>query len=242
MEKRKVSDLLTEQKDDGFFEKHIVRNAPLLMAMFANFVVIVADVRAYDVVYQLTGVWWKALLASLACAVPFLLWEIAWQYNHTSENWRRGSLFMAGLAFATSLFLGVADYLQFTGQWTGILLGGMVVVTGIHTVVGFLYYYNDPDVARRRFKAQALGAMQDQEMNALIAENLLENGANLLTVIDELGKRFDPDEVEKIMNILQGRKSDKPSAPKRVQSLRPTVQLRSETDRVDPTNGQSRNR
>ena len=235
MEKKKVSDLLTEQKDIGFFEKNIVSNAPLWMAIFANFVVVVADVRAYDVVYHLTGVWWKALLASLACAVPFILWEIAWQYNHTTEGWRKGSLFMAGLAFATSLFLGVADYLQFTGSWTGALLGGIVLVTGIHTIVGFLYYYNDPDVARKRFKAQALGAMQDQEMNAMIAENLLENGENLLTIIEELGSRFDPDEVEKIMNILQGKKVDRPSQPKRSTTMRPVRQYGADTERVDPT-------
>lgn len=243
MEKKKVSDLLVSQKNDSWTERYLVNNAPALMGLFANFVVIVADVRAYDVVYHLTGVWWKALLASLACAVPFLLWEISWQYNHTTENWRKASLGMAGLAFVTSLILGIADYLQFTGEWTNVLLGGMVVVTGIHAVVGFLYYYNDPDVARKRFKAQALGAMQDQEMNALIAENLLENGANLLTIIEQLGKRFDSEEVEKIMNILQGKKVDKPSQPKRVDVLRPARQFGSDTGQVrreDPTNGEGR--
>lgn len=211
MNKKKVSDLLVQSNNEGFFERVIVANAPLIMGWFANIVVIIADVRAYDVVYRLTDSWWKALSASLACAIPFILWEIAWQYNHTTESWRKWSLAMAGFAFVTSLFLGVADFLNFTGIWTDWLLGGVVVATGIHTVMGFLYYYNDPDVARRRFKAQALGAMQDQELNAQVAAHLLESGEGLLAVIEALGRKHDPDEVEKVLNILQGKKADKPS-------------------------------
>lgn len=211
MAKKKVSDLLTQSNEEGWFEGSVVANAPLIMGWFANIVVIIADYRAYDVVYRLTDNWWKALSASLACAIPFILWEIAWQYNHTTERWRKGSLFMAGFAFATSLFLGVADYLNFTGEWADWLLGGVVVATGIHTVVGFLYYYNDPDVARRRLKAQKLGEMQDQELNAQVAASLLQSGEDLLATIEALGKRYDPEEVEKVLNILQGKKPSKPS-------------------------------
>lgn len=211
MEKKKVSDLLTQSKSEGWFESTVVANAPLIMGWFANIVVIIADVRAYDVVFRLTGSWWKALSASLACAIPFILWEIAWQYNHTTERWRKASLLMAGFAFATSLFLGVADYLNFTGVWANWLLGGVVVATGIHTAVGFLYYYNDPDVARRRLKAQKLGEMQDHELNAQVAASLLQSGEDLLATIEALGRRYDPEEVEKVLNILQGKKADKPS-------------------------------
>lgn len=215
MAEKKVSDLLQTEQGEGFMEKYVISNAPLLMAMFANFVVIVADIRAYDVVYQLTASWWKALSASLACAVPFVLWEVSWQYNHTTEGWRKASLAMAGVAFATSLFLGVADFLQFTGEWTNVLLGGVVILTGLHTVMGFLYYYNDPDVARRRHKAQALAMMMDQEVNAQVAGQLLSSGSNLLAVIKSLESQYDPDDVEKVLNILQGKKQEKPSAPRR---------------------------
>jgi hypothetical protein len=206
----KVSSLLQEEKQ-GWFQEKVVSNAPLIIGIFANLVVIVADIRAYDVIYNLTGSWWKALSASLACAVPFILWEIGWQYNHTTDAWRTWSLIMAGLAFATSIFLGVADFLNFTGEWTNILLGGVVILTGVHTVMGFLYYYNDPDVARRRHKAQALGMMLDQELNAEVASQLLESGTNLLSVIDALGKKYDPEDVETVMNILQGKKKTSPT-------------------------------
>lgn len=211
MAEKKVADFLLSEQQDSWMERYIVSNAPAIMAFFANFVVIVADIRAYDVVYQLTGSWWKALSASLACAVPFILWEISWQYNHTTEGWRKASLFMAGVAFGTSIFLGVADFLQFTGAWTNLLLGGVVVLTGVHTVMGFLYYYNDPDVARRRHKAQALAAMYDQETNAQVAGQLLQSGSNLLAVIKTLESQYDPDDVEKVMAILQGKKQEKPS-------------------------------
>jgi hypothetical protein len=208
---KKISDFLIDEQQESWTGK-IVNNAPLIIGWFSNIVVVIADVRAYDVVYNLTGSVWKALSASLACAIPFVLWEIGWQYNHTTEGWRKGSLFMAGVAFATSIFLGVADYLNFDGKyWTDILLGGVVVLTGVHTVVGFLYYYNDPDVARRRRKAQALASMEDREMNAKVAEQLLANGSSLLEQIDALKQRFDPEEVDKILDLLRGKVSKKQS-------------------------------
>jgi len=215
MSEKKVSDLLLEKREN-WFQVNVVANAPSLIAVFANFVVLFADYRVYDVMYQMTGSWWKALSASLACAVPFILWEIGWQYNHTTENWRLVSLLMAGLAFLTSIVLGVADYAGFTAGWAGLLLGGVVVLTGVHTVVGFLYYYNDPDVARRRRRAQALGKMQDQQQNAEIAEELLKNGASLLTLIDQLERRFDPSDVENILALLGGTKAtDRPTVSKK---------------------------
>jgi len=237
MSDKKVSDLLQDKKE-SWFKSNVAGNAPLLMAFFANFVVLVADYRVYDVMYQLTGSWWKALSASLACAVPFILWEIGWQYNHTTENWRLISLLMAGLAFATSIVLGVADFAGFTSEWAGILLGGVVVLTGLHTVVGLLYYYNDPDVARVRRKSQALAKMQDQQQNAEVAQNILENGGSLLQVISQLEKQYGVDDVEKVLAILNGvRSEDRPSNSNQL-SLRPVRQFNSETKDVSKTNPQ----
>lgn len=214
---KKITDLLNENKG-SWFEENVVNNAPVIVAIFANFVVIVADVRVYDVIYNITGSWWKALSASFACAVPFLMWEIAWQYNHTSDSWRTTSLGMAGLAFVTSLVLGVADFLNFQeGYWTNILLGGVIVLTGVHTIVGFLYYYNDPDVARKRRKAQALAKMLDNELNAEVAETLLMQGSNLLDIVGKLEGKYSPDEVEGILNILQGKKQTAPTAKRNAQ-------------------------
>jgi hypothetical protein len=209
---KKITDLLNESKGN-WFEENIVGHAPLIMAIFANFVVVVADVRVYDVMFQITGSWWKALSSSLACAIPFVIWEIAWQYNHTSDNWRTTSLAMAGLAFGTSIVLGVADFLNFTdAYWSNILLGGVVILTGVHTVVGFLYYYNDPDVARKRRKAQALGKMMDNELNAEVAGTLLEQGSALLDIVAKLEHQYSPEEVEGILNILQGKQQAAPKA------------------------------
>ena len=218
-EKKKISDLLQAQSDEsGWIEKNIVSNAPLLVALFANFVVIISDVRAYDVIYNLTGSVWKALAASFACAIPFIMWEVSWQYNHTTEPWRKASLVMAGIAFATSLALGVADFIPTAdtdGTVAAWLLGGVVVATGLHTVMGFLYYYNDPDVARKRNKAQALAKMLDQELNAQVAGNLLESGRNLLDVISSLEGQYDPEDVAAVLRILEGKKREAPSLNKK---------------------------
>lgn len=212
---KKVTDFL-QDNNGSWFEENIVSRAPIIVAIFANFVVVVADVRVYDVIFAMTASWWKALSASLACAIPFVMWEIAWQYNHTTDNWRTTSLLMAGLAFATSIVLGVADFIGLTGgNWADIFLASVVILTGIHTVVGFLYYYNDPDVARRRRKAQALAKMADNETNAEVARVLLEQGNSLLKIVSDLERNYSPDEVEAIMNILNGKRGkDKPSAAK----------------------------
>ena len=216
MQNKKISDLLQEEKEVGWFQENIVANAPAIIAVFANFVVIFADYRVYDVIYQLTGSWWKALASSLACAVPFLLWEIGWQYNATTEGWRRVSLVMAGIAFLTSIVLGIADYIGMTSMaWANLLLGSVVVLTGLHTVVGLLYYYNDPDVARKRRKNHALGAMLDAQLNAQVTEQLLQEGEGLLQFTQRLGQKYDPEEVETIMNILRGKRRRGPNVSKR---------------------------
>lgn len=233
---KKITDLLNENKGN-WFEETIVAHAPLIMGIFANFVVVVADIRVYDVIYNLTGSWWKALSSSLACAVPFVIWEIAWQYNHTSDSWRTTSLGMAGLAFATSIVLGVADFLNFTaGYWENILLGGVVVLTGVHTVMGFLYYYNDPDVARKRRKAQALGRMLDNELNAEVAGTLLEQGTNLLEIVGKLEGRYSPEEVEGILNILQGKKQVAPTTRRKPAPLQPVRTFAEKVEKPDLPN------
>ena len=257
MKQKKVADLL--QQDNGnWFQDSVVSSAPAIMGAFANLVVLFAEIRVFDVVYRLTGVWWKALGASFACAVPFLLWEIGWQYNHTTESWRKISLGMAGLAFVTSIILGVADYVGIVGaEWADFLLGAVVILTGVHTVVGFLYYYNDPNVAHRRHKAQALGQMLDQEVNAQVAGQLLESGNNLLRVIKGLEGQYDPEDVESVLRILQGKKKSAPSgggknntqsrqnppAPDGRQSMRRPA-FAEETEKVAkqvlPMNGQER--
>lgn len=233
MEKKKISDFLQEQKGN-WFDDYVVANAPLIMAVFANFVVIFADYRAYDVIFKLTGIWWKALAASLACAIPFILWEIGWQYNHTTDNWRIASLVMAGLAFGTSVGLGIADYVGFTSAWADMLLAGVVVLTGIHTVMGFLYYYNDPDVARRRRKAQALGKMQDEQLNAEVARTLLEDGDSLLGLLSQLEQRYEPEEVQKIIAMLQGRRINAPEKQRKPQQQpRPAYAQHTQQPRLD---------
>ena len=229
-DRKSIASLLTDEQKEGWFETNIVANAPLIIGLFSNLVVIFADYRAYDVVYSLTGVWWKALAASLACAVPFILWEIGWQYNHTTENWRMTSLGMAGVAFATSIFLGVADYIGLTSPaWADFLLGSVVVLTGLHTVVGFLYYYNDPDVARRRMKAQALARAEAQRVNADMARGLLEDGRNILKTIDALKGEFSPDDVEAVLAILNGKRGKQQPKP-RQQQTQPARSFASETE------------
>jgi len=94
---------------------------------------------------------------------------------------------------------------EFDAEWTNYLLGGVVILTGFHTIMAFLYYYNDPDVARRRRKAQAYGKMKDQELNVAVANQLLKDGEGILGNIAKLEEQYSPEEVAKILAILQGK-------------------------------------
>ena len=89
------------------------------------------------------------------------------------------------------------------------LLGGVVLLTGVHTVMGFLYYYNDPDVARKRYRTQADGDMEAQRINAQMAKQLLESGGTLLDEIAELETKYGEEEVQKIIDILRGKNKSK---------------------------------
>jgi hypothetical protein len=196
------------KKSNGWFEDNIVANAPLIMGVFANLLVLAMSVRAFDVVFRLTGVWWKALFAALSSEVAFLLWEIGWRYNKTTDFWRKVSLVMAGLAFFTSLFLGVADYLNFTGFWANVLLVGVVGVMGVHTIVFLLYYYNDPDVLARRRKSQLEGKMQALRNASNQAKTVLGEGKELLEAIQALKRAYPPEDVRFVLKYLTGNDPD----------------------------------
>lgn len=245
-DRKSIASLLQDEKKDGWIERNVIDHAPAIIGGFSNIVVIVADYRAYDVIYSLTGVWWKALAASLACAIPFILWEIAWQYNSTTEGWRKWSFAMAGVAFMTSIVLGIADYVGLDASAADWLLAGVVVMTGLHTVIGFLYYYNDPDVARRRAKAQALARAQDQRDNAEAAKQLLEDGRNILQTIEALKGQFDPNDVEAVLAILSGKRVENQASKSKnnQQGQRPPVQparaFASDAE-ANPTNAASKN-
>lgn len=236
-DKKSIASLLQDEQQDGWFDRNIIANSPAIIGVFANFVVIFADYRVYDVIYRMTGIWWRALSASLACAVPFMLWELAWQYNHTTEGWRKASLLMAGLAFVTSIVLGVADYVGFDVAYADVLLGGVVIMTGVHTVVGFLYYYNDPDVARKRAKSNAIARAEDQRTNAELAKQLLEDGKSILQSIEELNGKYNPEDVEAVLAILNGKKVRKQEGQKqhgKPQSQQPQRQFADDT-KENPT-------
>jgi hypothetical protein len=193
-----------EKKSNGWFEDNVVANAPLIMGVFANLLVVAMSVRAFDVVFRLTGVWWKALFAALSSEIAFLLWEIGWRYNKTTDFWRKVSLIMAGVAFFTSLFLGVADYLNFTGFWANVLLVGVVGVMGVHTIVFLLYYYNDPDVLARRRKSQLDGKMQALRNASNQAKTVLGEGKELLEAIQALKRAYPPEDVRFVLKYLTG--------------------------------------
>jgi hypothetical protein len=193
-----------EKKSNGWFEDNVVANAPLIMGVFANLLVVAMSVRAFDVVFRLTGVWWKALFAALSSEIAFLLWEIGWRYNKTTDFWRKVSLVMAGVAFFTSLFLGVADYLNFTGFWANVLLVGVVGVMGVHTIVFLLYYYNDPDVLARRRKSQLEGKMMALRNASNQAKIVLGEGKELLEAIQALKRAYPPEDVRFVLKYLTG--------------------------------------
>lgn len=201
-----------ETDDENFVERYIISNMPIILLVFANLGIIAADYRAYDVLLTLLGKPWKAALAvAFSCAIPFVLWEMAWQYKYATTNWRRVSLGMAFLAFATSIVYGIADFVLVDGQTVNpvLLTSGAVVLTGVHILFGILFFYNDPRIAMKRLQTQQIAKVQNANDAAILANALLANaqtvGKNLQTLYDLYGK----EQADILISQLQGKKPAK---------------------------------
>lgn len=210
---KNLTEIFTEEEnEEGFFEKHVISNMPMVLLVFANIGIIAADYRGYDVLLALTGEPWKALLVVLfSCALPFVLWEFAWQYKYATEQWRKIALAMAFVAFATSIVYGVADYVLVNGKTvsSALLTGGGVVLTGIHTVFALLFFYNDPQVAMKRLQTQQIAKIANANKAAKLANSLLENARTVAANKDVLNNLYGEAEVEKLLAILNGKKPKK---------------------------------
>ena len=69
-DRKNIAELLQDEEKEGWFERNIVSNAPAIVGIFSNIVVIVADYRAFDVIYNLTGIVWKALHPRMEGRLP----------------------------------------------------------------------------------------------------------------------------------------------------------------------------
>jgi hypothetical protein len=215
-----INDLFGK-KEGNFVQKYVISYMPVIMLVFANVGIILADIRAYDVLLRFTGVPWQALFAVLfSCAFPFILWELGWQYNKTTDNWRVFSLVMAFMAFATSVFFGVADYLGASFVIRGgngeditsdALLILAVILTGVHTIGAILYAYNDPDAKAKRLLRANEAAMAQFASNAKMAQTLLEKAKTVGGDLDSLKNLYGENEVQTVMAALSGEKTSNPT-------------------------------
>ena len=208
---KSVLDMLNE-KEENLIEKYVISNMPIILMIFANLGIIVADYRAYDVLNILTGSSWKALMAVVfSCAVPFVLWELAWQYKFATDGWRTVALCMAFLSFGTSIIYGLADYVgaydsNGVNMMATVLIGGAVVLTGIHIVFALLYFYNDPNVAMKRLQTQALGKMATANTNAVLANTILAQAKDVNAAQRVLVDIYGEQEANNAMALLTGKK------------------------------------
>lgn len=204
--------IFSEQEEEGWVEKYIISNMPTFLLVFANIGVIVSDYRAIDVLTMTLNSPWKAWLAVIfSCAIPFLMWEMAWQYKHTTDKWRGASLAMAGVSFATSVFYGVADYVNLSDVYANsdLLAVSAVILTGVHIVMALLYFYNDPQRAMKRRTAQMIARADNANSAALLANSLLANAQIVAQNRQVLEDTFGKKEADEILALLAGKKPAK---------------------------------
>ena len=192
--------------------------APVIVLVFANLAVLFGEVRVYDVIYKLSGEWWKALGSTLSTGIPFILWEIAWQYRAASDLQRVLAIVGAALAFLTAVILGIADFLQgsiytqsLEDVTTTFLLISVVVALAIHTVIALAFFYKDPKIERER-KQRQLEEWYDEQAQKLELAHALAIKRKALAATEQKYRQSDGKHFDKAQQNITGKKSA--NAPK----------------------------
>ena len=197
--------------------------APVIVLVFANLAVLFGEVRVYDVIYKLSGEWWKALGSTLSTGIPFILWEIAWQYRAASGLQRGLAIGGAALAFITAVVLGVADFLQgsvytqsLEDVTTTFLLISVVIALAIHTVLALAFFYKDPKIERER-KQRQLVEWYDEQAQKLELANELAKKRKALAATEQTYRKSGGEHFDKAQERISGKKPantlEKPHSP-----------------------------
>ena len=199
----------------------------LLVGLFVELAVLIAEYRVADVGYAITGSYFKAAGFVLVSALPFYLGQVMWLYPRASV-WQKaiGILFvLSGLG--ASAFFGYADLIvgisvEALKSYAPVMFKVMIILTPSYIALGLLYMLIDPVIRASRIKVETKAkAVSEKEMLNITKEilNELKDVIALKKVIagelggdEELGGSL----IDGQMNMLRGTKPKKQQPPQNV--------------------------
>lgn len=207
---------------DGKFDiKDLPNGAPAIVAIIADLVMLVAEIRVYEVGYKLTGVFWLAIGFVAISSIPFYLGQLAWLYNKANKAQRVTAIILIFMGLIVSAYYGLADFLM--GQ--SVTVGNVqtdaidvstlymlaVVGTGTLIVLALFYMLVDDNIAMTIQHNRMLGrAKTAQKRNQLKRVMLAELKATRLAEKD-LQNEF-PEDYAELQKHLSGKKQPKEPA------------------------------
>jgi hypothetical protein len=219
-EREKAEQLKASQP--GWLEQ-LAQYAPTAALVAFNFGLLLADIRAYEVLKSpaVYGRWWLALITVLFGFAFFVLYEVLWRYPYACQAQRVISFAGMVVAALFSLTMGAADY--FLGQtgvdnyyltgFTVTTLSVIAIVAGALLLSGlFAFYLIDPRIlARWRLHSES-EKLKDEAERAEMIRQALEAKRRQASAEAAIIREYGPDAYRIMANRLAG-KRDKRRGP-----------------------------
>ena len=245
-----------DKNGDGRVDlKEIMASIPnmtvVLVGLFVELAVLVAEYRVADVGFAITGSYLKAAGFVLVSALPFYLGQVMWLYPRAS-GWQKaiGILFvLSGLG--ASAFFGYADLIvgisvDALKSYAPVMFKVMIFLTPAYIAFGLLYMLIDPVIRAGRIKVETKAKATSEKEMLNITKDILNELKDVIALKKIIAGELGGDEelggnlIDGQMNMLRGTKPKvKPqSAPVRsFASDDEVLHLREENARLKAENG-----
>ncbi len=242
-----------DKNGDGRIDfKEIMASIPsmtlLLVGLFVELAVLVAEYRVADLGYAITGSYFKAAGFVLVSALPFYLGQVMWLYPRANA-WQKG----IGILFVLS-GLCASAYFGFADLIAGISVDAlmayapnmftlMIYLTPSYIALGLLYMLIDPTIRAGRIKVETKAEATSEKEMLNITKDILNELKDVIAlkkvIAGELGghEELGGNLIDGQMNMLRGskqkRQQPQPSQPVRNYAAESELaELRAENERL----------
>lgn len=174
----------------------ISKYAPEISFWVASILIILGEVRVYDVVYRLTNSYFLASCALSVTGLLFFIWKNNWQYPIATDFQKNISLVGMIASLGVAVWIGGLDYYISSGILPSNLNGGNTIIntliygTAANIVGLLLYWYRDPRVESIRAKIVGDEEFKWLEESTERANTMLDKVIPLMDRYQGMVKRF----------------------------------------------------
>lgn len=174
----------------------ISKYAPEISFWVASILIVLGEIRVYDVVYKLTSSVFLAVSALSVSGVLFFIWKNNWQYPIATDMQKNISLLGMIASLGIAIWIGGLDYYISSGLLPSNLNGGNTIIntliygTAANIVGLLLYWYRDPRVESIRAKYVGDEEFKWLEESTERANTMLDKVIPLMDRYQSMVKRF----------------------------------------------------